>query len=99
MNSGTTALHIALALLNVGAGDEIISTAMAAETTNTVILNAGGRPEESRVTWDSLSKMQLKDVYRALGDSYPILYIEDEAGNVLKFKAVEYKEAENMDKA
>lgn len=60
------------------------------------------KPEESRVTWDSLSKMKLKDVYnliRALGDPYPNLYIEDEAGNVLKFKEVEYKEAERMDKA
>lgn len=43
VNSGTAALHIALALLDVGPGDEIISTAMTAEPTNTVILNAGGK--------------------------------------------------------
>ena len=43
LNSGTAALHIALALLDVGPGDEVISTAMTAEPTNTAILNAGGK--------------------------------------------------------
>lgn len=53
------------------------------------------RPEDSRVTWNGLSQMKLKDVYnliRALGDPYPNLYIEDKEGNKLMFKEVEYKE-------
>lgn len=41
LNSGTAALHIALSLLNVGPGDEVISTAMTAEPTNTTIALTG----------------------------------------------------------
>lgn len=43
LNSGTAALHIALELLNVGVGDEVISTAMTAEPTNTTIALTGAR--------------------------------------------------------
>lgn len=43
VNSGTAALHIALLLLNVGRGDEVISTAMTAEPTNTTIAITGAR--------------------------------------------------------
>ena len=39
--SGTAALHTALILANVGAGDEVISTPMTAEPTNLAILHAG----------------------------------------------------------
>ncbi len=42
--SGTAALHTALLLAGVGAGDEVISTAMTAEPTNLAILHAGGIP-------------------------------------------------------
>ena len=41
LNSGTAALHIALSILNVGPGDEIISTPMTAEPTNTTIAITG----------------------------------------------------------
>ena len=43
LHSGTAALHIALLLLNVGEGDEIISTAMTAEPTNTTIAITGAK--------------------------------------------------------
>ena len=43
LNSGTAALHIALSLLNIGAGDEVISTAMTAEPTNTTIAMTGAK--------------------------------------------------------
>jgi perosamine synthetase len=42
--SGTAALHTALILAGVGAGDEVITTAMTAEPTNLAILHAGGVP-------------------------------------------------------
>ncbi len=42
--SGTAALHTALLLAGVTAGDEVISTAMTAEPTNLAILHAGGIP-------------------------------------------------------
>ena len=41
VNSGTSALHLALLLANVGPGDEVISTALTAEPTNTVIAQTG----------------------------------------------------------
>lgn len=44
MSSGTAALHAALTLAGVGPGDEVISTAMTAEPTNTVITQVGARP-------------------------------------------------------
>lgn len=43
LSSGTAALHIALLLLNVGEGDEVISTAMTAEPTNTTIAITGAK--------------------------------------------------------
>ncbi|MBC3868956.1 DegT/DnrJ/EryC1/StrS family aminotransferase [Undibacterium oligocarboniphilum] len=43
MSSGTAALHAALVLAGVGAGDEVISTPMTAEPTNTSILYCGAK--------------------------------------------------------
>ena len=43
LNSGTAALHIALTLLNIGEGDEVISTPMTAEPTNTTIALTGAK--------------------------------------------------------
>lgn len=43
LNSGTAALHIALLLMNIGPGDEVISTAMTAEPTNTTIATTGAK--------------------------------------------------------
>ena len=43
VNSGTAALHIALLLLNVGPGDEVISTPMTSEPTNTTIALTGAK--------------------------------------------------------
>lgn len=43
LSSGTAALHIALTLLDVGPGDEVISTAMTAEPTNTTIALTGAK--------------------------------------------------------
>lgn len=43
VNSGTAALHIALELIGVGKGDEVISTALTAEPTNTTIALTGAK--------------------------------------------------------
>lgn len=43
VNSGTAALHIALLLLGIGEGDEVISTAMTAEPTNIAIAITGAK--------------------------------------------------------
>lgn len=44
LNSGTAALHIALKLLGVGPGDEVISTALTFVSTNHSILYEGAEP-------------------------------------------------------
>ena len=43
-SSGTAALHIALLLAGVNVGDEVITTSMTAEPTNTTILQCGATP-------------------------------------------------------
>jgi len=43
LNSGTAALHLALLLIGVGNGDEVISTALTAEPTNTTIALTGAK--------------------------------------------------------
>jgi perosamine synthetase len=42
-SSGTGAIHIALSVLSIGIGDEVISTAMTAEPTNTTIAITGAK--------------------------------------------------------
>lgn len=44
MSSGTGALHVALLLAGIVPGDEVITTSMTAEPTNTVILQCGATP-------------------------------------------------------
>jgi len=43
LNSGTSGLHLALRLANVGHGDEVITTAMTCTATNMPILAAGAK--------------------------------------------------------
>ncbi len=43
VQSGTAALHLALLLLNIGPGDEVISTPMTSEPTNTTIAITGAK--------------------------------------------------------
>lgn len=43
LGSGTAALHIAFTILGIGKGDEVISTAMTAEPTNTTIALTGAK--------------------------------------------------------
>lgn len=44
VSSGTAALHMSLLLAGVGSGDEVITTSMTAEPTNTTILQVGATP-------------------------------------------------------
>jgi perosamine synthetase len=64
MSSGTAALHAALTLAGVQAGDEVISTPMTAEPTNTSILYSGGKviwadvdPESGNIDPESVKKL------------------------------------------
>lgn len=64
MSSGTGALHVALILAGVTQGDEVITTSMTAEPTNTVILQCGAIPVFADVDPDSgnLSPESVKDL-------------------------------------
>ncbi len=53
MSSGTGALHIAFLACGVGPKDEVITTAMTAEPTNTTILQIGARPVFADVDSDT----------------------------------------------
>ena len=71
-NSGTAALHGALALAGVQRGDEVVSTAMTAEPTNMAILHAGGKivwadvdPRNGNMDANSLSE-KITDRTRAI---------------------------------
>lgn len=44
VNSGTTAIELALLLAGVGAGDEVVTTPMTCTATTTAIINRGARP-------------------------------------------------------
>lgn len=64
MSSGTAALHAALTLAGVKAGDEVISTPMTAEPTNTSILYCGGKviwadidPESGNIDPESVKRL------------------------------------------
>ncbi|HEY0347778.1 MAG TPA: aminotransferase class V-fold PLP-dependent enzyme, partial [Pyrinomonadaceae bacterium] len=52
VNSGTSALQLALRLANVGAGDEVISTPMTCAATNVPILAAG-----AKVVWADIDPL------------------------------------------
>ena len=61
--SGTAALHTALVLAGIQAGDEVITTAMTAEPTNMAILQAGARvvwadvdPNNGNLTAESIAR-------------------------------------------
>ena len=53
--SGTAALRSALAVLNVGPGDEVISTPFTFIATNTSILEQGARPVFADIKYDDLN--------------------------------------------
>lgn len=52
-SSGTAALHIAFLLAGIKSGDEVITTSMTAEPTNTTILQVGGLPVFADVDSDT----------------------------------------------
>lgn len=53
LNSGTAALHLAMLLSGVQSGDEVITTSMTAEPTNTTILQVGAVPVFADVDVDN----------------------------------------------
>jgi perosamine synthetase len=93
VNSGTAALHIALILAGVKPGDEVISTPITAEPTNTAITQAGGK-----IVWADIDlntgNIDPKDVERKITPKTKAIMVVDYAGipvNVSRFQDIERK--------
>ena len=93
VNSGSAALHIALILCGVGPGDEVISTPLTAEPTNTVISQTG-----ARIIWADIDlktgNISPEDVECKITSKTKAIMVVDYAGmpvDIKKFQAIERK--------
>lgn len=86
LNSGTAALHIALEIIGVGRGDEVISTAMTAEPTNTTIALTG-----AKVVWGDVDKdtglLSPEDVKSKITEKTKAIMLVHYAGMVCNLEA------------
>ncbi|WP_419237894.1 DegT/DnrJ/EryC1/StrS family aminotransferase [Photobacterium leiognathi subsp. mandapamensis] len=93
VNSGSSALHIALILAGVKEGDEVISTALTAEPTNTVIKQTG-----AKIVWADIDlktgNISPEDVERKITQKTKAIVVVDYAGvpvDIKKFQDIEKK--------
>jgi len=81
VNSGTAALHIALMVLNIGPGDEVISTPMTSEPTNTTIVLTG-----AKIVWGDVDPdtglLDSKSVREKISDKTKAIMLVHYAGMV-----------------
>ncbi len=77
VNSGSSALHMALILAGVGKGDEVISTPLTAEPTNTVISQTG-----AKIVW--------ADIDPKTGNACPVDVQNKVTGNTKAIVVVDY---------
>jgi len=82
-NSGTAALELALACLNIGPGDEVISTPMTCSATNHAINNTG-----ATIVWADIDPISglisAESVTRAITDHTKAVVVVDWAGEAVK---------------
>ncbi|OOF13195.1 pyridoxal-5'-phosphate-dependent protein [Salinivibrio sp. PR932] len=93
VNSGSSALHIALLLAGVEKGDEVISTPLTAEPTNTVIKQTGANIVWADIDLDT-GNICPKDVEKKITGKTRAIVIVDYAGvptNIKKFQEIENK--------
>jgi dTDP-4-amino-4,6-dideoxygalactose transaminase len=93
VNSGSSALHIALILSGVKPGDEVISTPITAEPTNTVISQTG-----AKIVWGDIDiktgNLCPDDVERKITQKTKAIMAVDYAGmpiNIKRFQEIEKK--------
>ena len=93
VNSGSSALHIGLILAGVEVGDEVISTPLTAEPTNTVISQTG-----AKIVWADIDtktgNLCPDDVERKITDKTKAIMVVDYAGtpmNIKRFQEIEKK--------
>lgn len=93
VNSGSSALHVALILAGVKEEDEVISTPITAEPTNTVIAQTG-----AKIVWADIDpdtgNMDPDDVENKITDKTKAIMVVDYAGmpvNISRFQEIEKK--------
>ena len=93
VNSGSAALHVSLILAGVKAGDEVISTAITAEPTNTVISQTG-----AKIVWADIDSKTGNicpdDVEKKITSKTKAIMVVDYAGmpvNIKRFQEIEKK--------
>ncbi len=93
VNSGSSALHIALILAGVKAGDEVISTPITAEPTNTVIAQTG-----AKIVWADIDlntgNMCPEDAEKKISNKTKAIMVVDYAGipvDIKQFQELEKK--------
>jgi len=87
VNSGTTALHLALVLAGVQPGDEVITTAQTMLATTTAILMAGARPVYADVEYDT-GNLAVADIERRVTDRTRAILAVDWAGYPCDWDAI-----------
>ncbi len=93
VNSGSSALHLALILANVQPGDEVISTPITAEPTNTVIAQTGAKIVWSDIDFET-GNICPDDVVRKITAKTKAIMVVDYAGipvNIQRFQEIEEK--------
>src|SRR3546814_3564332 len=76
VSSGTAALHLAFLACGVRPGDEVITTAMTAEPTNTTILQMGARPVFADVEPDTRSEEHTSELQSLMRISYAVFCLK-----------------------
>ncbi len=79
-NSGTSSLRAALAVLGVGPGDEVISTAYTWLATNTAILEQGAKPIFADIDYDDLN-ISVEDIESKITKKTKAIICVHYAGN------------------
>lgn len=86
-SSGTGALHVALLSCGVGPGDEVITTSMTAEPTNTTILQAGAAPVFADVEPDT-GNLDPRSVEACIGPRTRAILLVHYAGYPVRLTAL-----------
>lgn len=88
LNSGTAALHLALILAGVKAGDEVISTALTAEPTNVSIKMVGAYIRYADVDFET-GNIDPNCIEAAINDKTKAILVVDYAGIPVNVQAIQ----------
>jgi perosamine synthetase len=87
VNSGTSALHLALVVAGVGHGDEVITTAQTMLATTTAILHVGARPVYADVEYDT-GNLAAGEIAKRITDKTRAILAVDWAGYPCDWDAI-----------